>query len=136
MVVPRFVQSALANQPIVVYDDGQQSRCFAHVLDVVEAFAVALDRSESFGQVINVGSNNEVTIDELAKRAIELTGSKSEIRHVPYSSVYGAGVEDMRRRVPSLAKAQRLLGYRPTRTLETIINDVATELRAKGSTSP
>src|SRR5687768_17200437 len=95
MVVPRFVQSALKNEPIVVYDDGQQSRCFAHVLDVVEAFAAALDRTESFGQVINVGGNSEVTINELAQRAVELTASKSQIQHVPYSAVYGEGFEDM-----------------------------------------
>jgi UDP-glucose 4-epimerase len=132
MVVPRFVQSALKNEPIVAYDDGQQSRCFAHVLDVVEAFAVALDRPESFGQVINVGTNSEVTINELAKRAIELTGSKSEIKHVPYASVYGEGVEDMRRRVPSLEKANRLLGYKPARTLDTIIKDVAAEYSGSG----
>ncbi len=96
---------------------------------MVEAFAAALDKPESFGQVINVGSNSEVTINELARRTIELTGSKSEIKHVPYSDVYGEGFEDMRRRVPSLEKAERLLGYRPTRNLATIINDVAAELK-------
>ena len=96
MVVPRFVQSAINNEPISVHGDGQQSRCFAHVLDVVEAFAVALDRPDSFGQVINIGSNAEVTIDELAQRTIELTGSKSQVIHIPYSEAYGEGFEDMR----------------------------------------
>lgn len=128
MVVPRFVQSALKNEPIVVHGDGQQTRCFAHVLDVVEAFVAALEKPEAFGQVFNVGSSGEVTINELARQTIALTGSKSQLEHVPYDQVYGEGFEDMRQRVPSLEKAGRLLGYKPTRTLSTIIKDVAAEL--------
>jgi UDP-glucose 4-epimerase len=90
----------------------------------------AMESPVCFGQVVNFGSDKEVSINELAKRAIELTGSTSEIRYVPYDQVYGAGFEDMQRRVPSLEKAARLVGYRPTRTLDDIINDVAAEMRS------
>ena len=82
-----------------------------------------------FGQVLNVGSDSEVTINKLAEMAISLTGSKSDIKYIPYSEAYGEGFEDMQRRVPSLEKAARLIGYKPTRTLEDIINDVAGEMR-------
>jgi UDP-glucose 4-epimerase len=136
MVVPRFVQAALKNEPIIVHGDGQQTRCFAHVLDVVEAFVTALETPEAFGQVINVGSGSEVSINELARQTIDLTGSTSEITHVPYDQAYGEGFEDMRRRVPSLEKAERLLGYLPSRSLATIINDVAAEERKSAATSP
>ncbi len=87
-----------------------------------------------FRQVVNLGSDHEVTINALAKRAIELTGSRSEIKYIPYTQAYGEGFEDMQRRVPSLDKAARLIGYRPTRTLDDIINDVAGEMR--GSALP
>ncbi len=130
MVVPRFVEAALRGDPLEVHGDGQQSRCFAHVLDVVEGLAAAIESPECFGQVVNLGTDAEVTIDGLAKRAIELTGSRSEIRYTPYTNVYGEGFEDMRRRVPSLDKARRLIGYQPTRSLDDIINDVAAEMKA------
>ena len=130
MVVPRFVQAALKNEPIEVHGDGTQSRCFGHVTDVVDGLTKMLETPECFGQVINLGSDAEVTINDLAKRAIELTGSKSEVRYVPYDEVYGEGFEDMQRRVPSLDKARRLVGYKPTRTLDDIINDVAAEFGA------
>ena len=130
MVVPRFVEAALKNEPIDVHGDGTQSRCFAHVADVVDGLVKMLELPACFGQVINLGSDSEVTINDLAKRAIELTSSKSEIRHVPYTEAYGEGFEDMRRRVPSLEKARQMLGYQPTRSLYDIINDVAAEMRA------
>ena len=136
MVVPRFVSAALRNEPLVVHGDGQQTRCFAHVLDVVDALARSMERAECFGQVINLGSDSEVTINDLARRAIELTGSKSDVRHVPYDQAYGEGFEDMRRRVPSLEKARRLLDYRPTRALDSIIRDVADDLRARPDATP
>jgi UDP-glucose 4-epimerase len=129
MVVPRFVQAALKNEAIEVHGDGTQSRCFGHVTDVVEGLVKALENPACFGQVINFGSDAEVTINDLAKRAIELTNSQSEIRYIPYGEVYGDGFEDMQRRVPSLEKARRLVGYQPTRNLDDIINDVADELR-------
>ncbi len=130
MVVPRFVQAALKNEPIVVHGDGTQSRCFGHVIDVVDGITKALEAPACFGQVINFGSDAEVTIDDLARRTIELTASTSEIRYIPYDEVYGEGFEDMRRRVPSLEKAHKLVGYQPTRTLDDIINDVVDEFRS------
>ncbi|HEV7699660.1 MAG TPA: GDP-mannose 4,6-dehydratase [Pyrinomonadaceae bacterium] len=130
MVVPRFVQAALNNEPIEVHGDGTQSRCFGHVTDIIDGLTKVLETPACFGQVINFGNEAEVTINDLAKRAIELTGSKSEVRFVPYDQVYGDGFEDMQRRVPALDKAKRLVGYEPTRTLDDIINDVAAEMRA------
>jgi UDP-glucose 4-epimerase len=132
MVVPRFVQAALNNEPIVVHGDGEQSRCFAHVLDVVEGLNRALQTSACFGQVINLGNDQEVTINELAGLAIQLAGSKSQIRHIPYEQAYGEGFEDMRRRVPSLDKARELLRYSASRDLKTIVSDVVADLRAAG----
>ncbi|MBX7062557.1 MAG: GDP-mannose 4,6-dehydratase [Pyrinomonadaceae bacterium] len=129
MVVPRFVQAALRNEPIPVYGDGEQSRCFGHVADVVEGLTKLLDNPQCFGEVINIGNNEEISITGLANRAIALTASTSEIKYMTYDEVYGAGFEDMARRVPSLEKAERLIGYKPTRTLDDIINDVAAEFR-------
>ncbi len=129
MVVPRFVKAAIENKPLSVYGDGTQSRCFAHVADVVDALIKLLETPACFGQVINIGNDKEITIKHLAEKVIELTGSSSEIQYVPYESVYGDGFEDMKRRVPSLEKARRLIGYNPTRTLEDIIDDVAKNFR-------
>ena len=133
MVVPRFVHSAIKNEPIQVHGDGTQSRCFGHVHDIVEGLAKLLDSPECFGQVINLGNSEEVSIKALADRAIALTGSSSEIQFVPYQEAYGEGFEDMQRRVPSLEKAKRLIGYQPTRSLDDIINDVAGEYRNEAS---
>ena len=133
MVVPRFVHSAIKNEPIQVHGDGTQSRCFGHVHDIVEGLAKLLDAPECFGQVINLGNSEEVSIKALADRAIALTGSTSEIQFVPYEEAYGEGFEDMQRRVPSLEKAKRLIGYQPTRSLDDIINDVANEYRNEAS---
>ena len=136
MVVPRFVGAAVRNEPIEVYGDGTQARCFGHVYDIVEALSKLLESSHCYGEVINVGNDEEVTITQLAERAIALTGSKSSIRYIPYSEAYGEGFEDMKRRVPCLDKARSLIGYKPTRTLDDIINDVARDFRgAAGSTT-
>jgi UDP-glucose 4-epimerase len=135
MVVPRFVQAALRGEPVIVHGDGEQTRCFAHVSDVVSALAKTLELPACFGQVINIGNDQEVTINELAKVAVELSGSKSEIRHIPYAEAYGEGFEDMRRRVPSLKKAQQLLGYKPARDLRLIVQDVVTDLRRLGGSA-
>lgn len=129
MVVPRFVGAALRGEPITVYGDGSQSRCFGHVADVVEGISKMLETPKCFGEVINIGNDEEITILDLAKKAIEMTNSKSEIRFIPYSEAYGDGFEDMQRRVPGLEKARQLIGYKPTRTLTDIINDVAADLR-------
>ena len=129
MVVPNFIKAAVRNEPLIVHGDGEQSRCFGHVLDVVEALTKVIETPECFGQVVNIGNAEEVTIKQLAEKAIAMTGSTSEIRYIPYEEAYGEGFEDMRRRVPSLEKAKRLIGYEPTRTLDQIINDVAEEFR-------
>lgn len=127
MVVPRFVHAAVKNEPIEVHGDGTQTRCFGHVADVIEGLVKLLETPACFGQVINIGNDEEVSIKDLAERACKLTNSSSEIRYLSYEEVYGDGFEDMRRRVPSLEKARKLIGFRPTRTLADIINDVAAE---------
>jgi UDP-glucose 4-epimerase len=129
MVVPRFVAAALHGEPLVVHGDGQQTRCFAHVLDVVEGLARVLESEACFGKVINLGTDQEISINNLAKEIIRVTGSRSPIQHLPYEAVYGDGFEDMLRRVPSLERAQELIGYTPTRDLRTIIQDVAASLK-------
>lgn len=135
MVVPRFVHAALENEEIIVHGDGEQSRCFGHVADVVDGLVKLLDNPACFGQVINLGNSEECTILNLAKRAIALTDSTSEIRFVSYEEAYGDGFEDMQRRVPSLDKAQRLINYQPTRTLDNIINDVVADYKTAANIS-
>ena len=129
MVVPNFVKAALKNEPIPIHGDGNQARCFGHVYDVVDGLVKAIETPACFGQVMNIGNNEEVTIKQLAEKIIEMTGSKSEIKYIPYAEAYGEGFEDMMRRVPNLEKARRLIGYQPTRTLNDIINDVAEQFR-------
>ncbi len=128
MVVPRFIEAALKNETITVHGDGTQSRCFGHVADVVEGLTKLIETPACFGQVVNLGNDEEVSINGLAERAIALTGSASQIKFVSYDEAYGEGFEDMQRRVPNLTKARRMIGYQPTRTLDDIINDVAAEL--------
>ena len=103
--------------------------------DVVDGLTKLIETPACFGQVVNLGSDHEVTINDLAKRTIELTGSRSEVKYIRYDEAYGEGFEDMQRRVPSLDKAARLIGYKPTRTLDDIINDVAGEMRDQASPS-
>ncbi len=129
MVVPRFVHAALKNETIEIHGDGTQSRCFGHVADVVDGLTKLIETPECFGTVVNLGNSEECSINDLAKRAIALTGSSSQIKYISYDEAYGAGFEDMQRRVPSLEKAKRLIGYQPTRTLDDIINDVTAEYR-------
>lgn len=129
MVVPNFIKAALKNEPIPIHGDGNQARCFGHVHDVVEGLTKAIETPACFGQVMNLGNNEEVTIKQLAERVISMTGSRSELKFIPYEEAYGEGFEDMMRRVPNLEKASRLIGYQPTRTLENIINDVADQFR-------
>jgi UDP-glucose 4-epimerase len=133
MVVPRFVHAAIKNDPITVHGDGTQQRCFGHVSDVVEGLVKLLETPECFGQVVNLGNDQEVSILGLADRAITLTHSSSEIKFIPYEEAYGDGFEDMRRRVPNLAKANGLIGYQPTKSLDDIINDVSDEFRNSAS---
>ena len=124
MVVPRFVRQALRGEPITVYGDGTQTRCFAHVQDVVNALVKLMECKAAKGQVVNIGNAEEVTIMQLAERVKSLTGSDSPIKLIPYNEAYEDGFEDMLRRVPSLERAKKLIGYEPTRTLDDILKDV------------
>jgi len=133
MVVPRFVHAALKNETIEIHGDGTQSRCFGHVADVVEGLTKLIETPECFGTVVNLGNSEECSINDLAKKAIAYADSTSEIKYIPYEQVYGDGFEDMARRVPSLEKAKRLIGYQPTRTLDDIIKDVAAEFRPESA---
>jgi len=130
MVVPRFVQAALANEPLKVYGDGNQTRCFAHVTDVVEAVLAIAFSDDTVGKVINIGNNFEISINDLAKKIIAETESKSDIVHIPYSEAYGDGFEDMERRVPNIDLIKELVGWEPLRDLSTMIADIATEMKA------
>jgi UDP-glucose 4-epimerase len=127
MVIPRLVAQGLAGEPLTVYGDGNQSRCFAHVLDVVGALARLIGNPEALGQVFNVGNDQEITILALAERIRSLTGGRSTIKKVPYNEAYTAGFEDMRRRVPDLTKIHRQIGYAPTRDLDRILADIIAE---------
>jgi len=124
MVIPTFVKQALAGRPLTVYGDGQQTRCFGYVGDVVGALVKLMDHAESVGQVFNIGSNEEVTILELAERIKKLTNSESEITFVPYDEAYEEGFEDMPRRVPDISKINALVGFRPRMTLDGILKSV------------
>ena len=124
MVVPRFVRQALREEPVTVYGDGRQSRCFASVRDVVQVVARLAEAPAAVGDVFNVGSTEEVTILELAERVIELTESGSEITFIPYAEAYAPGFEDMRRRVPSIEKVAALTDCRPRYTLDDILREV------------
>ncbi|MFH1353942.1 MAG: GDP-mannose 4,6-dehydratase [bacterium] len=121
MVLPTFVKQAIAGNPLTIHGDGQQSRCFCHVSDVVGALHQLMESDQANGEVYNVGSTNSVTIDELADRVIELTGSRSEKVYVPYEEAFKQGFEDVTKRVPDISKLQKLIGFKPSLTLDDII---------------
>jgi UDP-glucose 4-epimerase len=125
MVVPRFVSAALKNEPLSVYGSGEQIRCFCHVDDAVRALLLVMDSDKAVGQVFNVGNNQQITIMELAKKVIELTGSTSSIEKIAYETAYPEGFEDMQRRVPDIAKIKQVLGWTPEINLDQIIKDIA-----------
>jgi UDP-glucose 4-epimerase len=129
MVVPRFVKAALSNEPITIYGDGNQTRCFAHVYDVVDAVIAIAFAKNTIGKVINIGNNFEISINDLAKKIIAQTGSKSKIVYVPYEEAYGHGFEDMERRVPNIDLIKQLVGWKPERDLTTMIDDISTEMK-------
>lgn len=129
MVIPRFVEQALRGEPITVYGDGSQTRCFCHVSDVVTALLGVAASAEAEGRVFNIGSSQEISIQGLADRVIGLLGSSSEIVRVPYDQAYEHGFEDMQRRRPDTTRIRELLGWQPTRDLDSIIKDVADDLR-------
>src|SRR5215213_1347079 len=124
MVIPTFVRQALAGRPVTVYGTGEQTRCFGYVKDVVGALVALMDRDEAVGEVFNIGSDEEVSINQLAEKVRGLTGSKSEIVRVPYDEAYEEGFEDMPRRVPDISKVGALVGFKPTVTLEEILHSV------------
>ncbi len=121
MVIPRFVQQALNNEPITVYGDGGQTRTFTSVDDVIKAYIKIIDCPAALGEVINVGGEGEISILELAKKIKKLTDSKSEIKFIPYDEAYSKDFEDMQRRVPGTEKIKRLIGYMPTKPLDDIL---------------
>jgi UDP-glucose 4-epimerase len=121
MVVPRFVQAALKNEDITIYDDGSQSRVFCHVEDAVRAVLTLVDTEATIGDYFNVGGTGETTIKQLAEKIINLTESKSEIKYVPYADAYPEGFEDMQRRVPDISKIRNAIGWAPVHNLESII---------------
>jgi UDP-glucose 4-epimerase len=127
MVLPRLVAHALAGEPLTVYGDGTQTRCFCHVADVVQALHGLLCEPAAWGNVFNVGSQTEVSILELARRVLAVTGSDSQIAFIPYDEAYTAGFEDMYRRVPDITRVSQLIGWSPTRSLEDIIGDVVAD---------
>ena len=129
MVVPRFVKSALTNEPITIYGDGKQTRCFAHVYDVIDAVIAIAFAGNTIGKVINIGNDFEISINGLAQKVIKETNSKSEIVYVPYEEAYGDGCEDMERRVPNIDLIHQLVGWKPKRDLTTIIRDISSEMK-------
>jgi UDP-glucose 4-epimerase len=124
MVLPTFVRQALKGDPLTIYSDGEQRRCFSYVGDVVEALVRLAQTPEAVGEVINIGNDQEVTINELAMLVKELTGSSSRLVHIPYDEAYGPGFEDMARRVPCLEKLEGLIQYRPSTSLDAMVRRV------------
>lgn len=124
MVIPRFVKQALAGEPLTVYGTGKQSRCFIHVRDAVDAMIGLMNHPQALGEVFNVGSQEEITIEDLAKKIIEFTQSSSKIVYLPYNKVYEQGFEDMMRRLPDINKIRKLIGFLPSMNLDEIVQDV------------
>ena len=127
MVVPRFVQAALKNDPITIYGDGTQSRVFCHVQDAVQAIATIASTDATIGDVYNVGGTGEVTIRQLAEQVLAITNSQSAITYTPYSAAYPAGFEDIQRRVPDISKVKAAINWAPTKDLAQIISDIAAQ---------
>ena len=128
MVVPRFVQAALKNEPITIYGDGTQSRVFCHVEDAIAGLLSLLKHDSSIGDVFNIGGEGEVSINDLAKLVVAKTNSKSSVKHIPYTDAYPVGFEDMQRRVPDTTKIRKLTGWAPKHNLESIIESVAASI--------
>jgi UDP-glucose 4-epimerase len=135
MVIPRFVEQALAGEPITVYGDGQQVRCFCHVLDVVPALATLLEDTGARGNVYNLGNPEQTSIWELAELVVSATGSRSSIVKVPYDVAYGKGFEDMQRRVPDCRRVRERIGFEPRFDLSDIVDDVIADRLAVARTA-
>ena len=125
MVVPRFIEAALKNEPLSIYGSGEQIRCFCHISDVIRALLLVIDSDQAVGEVFNIGNNQQSSINQLAERVISLLGSKSKIERVSYKDAYPQGFEDMQRRVPDISKIKRVLGWSPQLDLDQIIKDIA-----------
>lgn len=136
MVIPRLVRQAVRGEPLTVYGDGRQTRCFCHVVDVVDGLLRLLDHPGAEGEVFNLGSTEEISIHDLARRIIERAESSSTIRLVPYEEAYTEGFEDMRRRVPDTSKVRALTGWRPARNLEGILTETLLEAAAEQISEP
>jgi UDP-glucose 4-epimerase len=136
MVIPRFVERALANEPILVYGDGLQSRCFSSVHDVIRGVLMLADEPRAYGEVYNIGTMEEVSVGDLARRIRTLTGSTSEVELVEYEAIYGSRFEDMQRRVPDLAKIRALVGYQPQVTLDQLLHETVEHVRAQRTPAP
>jgi UDP-glucose 4-epimerase len=131
MVLPTFVRQALSGEAVTVFGTGDQTRCFGHVDDVVEGIVACVNSAKTVGEIFNLGNTEQITISALAAKIIAATGSKSSIRHIPYSEAYGEGFEDMEHRIPDLRKAQACFGYAPKRSLDEIISAVIQQVRQK-----
>ena len=129
MVIPNFVQSALAGRQIEIHGDGTQTRCFCHVQDTIQALRSLMDARETSGEIFNVGSQERIRILDLADRVKVMTGSKSKLEFIPYEEVYGLGIEDMFHRIPAIDKIAGVVAWEPTRTLEQILTDVVAHFR-------
>ena len=125
MVVPRFIEAALKNEPLSIYGSGEQIRCFCHISDVIRALLLVIDSDQAVGEVFNIGNNQQSSINQLAERVISLLGSKSKIERISYKDAYPEGFEDMQRRVPDISKIKRVLGWSPQLDLDQIIKDIA-----------
>lgn len=133
MVIPSFIDAARAGKTLTVHGTGEQTRCFCHVKDVIEALVRLLERPETVGKVYNIGTDTEVSIGELARKVIDMTGSASEIRKIPYADAYGPGFEDMQRRKPDLTRIEAATGFRPRIPLDRIIQDIIDERAARAA---
>ena len=135
MVVPRFVQMALNDEPVLIYGTGRQTRCFCYVADVIEAVIRLMNCEQAAGRVYNVGSSEEISIEALADKIIEMTGSKSQKQFVPYEVAYGRPIEDMMRRVPSLERIKDAVGWESRTSLEEILRVIAEDFtrRSRGN---
>jgi len=133
MVLPRFATAALSGKPLQIYGDGKQTRCFTHVQDVVGAIVALMETSDNAGQVFNLGSDVEISINDLAKRVIELSGSSSGIEYISYEKAYGQAFDDLSRRVPKLDKIRAAIGYQPKLSLDDTIRSVLNDIRGSSN---
>jgi UDP-glucose 4-epimerase len=131
MVIPTFVRQALRHEPITVYGDGKQTRCFAYVGDIVPALITLMERRDLVGEIFNLGSTTPITIEELAQRIISKTQSRSKILHIPYEAAYGPGYDDMLHRQPSIEKAKKAIGFEPKTSLDEILDAVIADMRKR-----